>query len=224
MSRAPWYAVAFTMLAILTPSPAHAQAPGAPRPSTARSRVTLRGFGEAGVTVFSATQSFKAILGRPSGLVLGGGVELGLPKHLILSVAATRFRRTGHRAFVFEGEVFELDVPTTITVTPLEVTAGYRFANLGRLAPYAGGGIGWHKYDETSAHSTDADDVHKTFTGYHALGGAEVPLTNWIAAAVEAQWAVAPNALGQDSSGVSSAYNERDLGGFTFRLKVVVGR
>lgn len=215
MTRASLSAVAVLALMLVLPAALHAQG---------RQPLSIRGFGDAGVTVFSATQSFKAILGRPSGSSFGGGVELGLPKHLFVTVAASRFRRTGHRGFVFEGQVFELDEPATITITPLEVTGGYRFTHLKAIVPYGGGGGGWHKYQETSAHSTDADDVHATFTGYQVLGGAEVPLGTWLAAAAEAQFASVPNALGRDSTGVSSVYNEHNLGGFTFRVKVIVGR
>ena len=197
-----------------------------PATSNAQARdnqFTIRGFGDAGITLFTATQSFKAILGKPSGPLFGGGVELGLPRRLFVSVAASRFKRTGHRVFIFEGQVFDLNDPATITVTPLEVTGGYRFADSG-FVPYAGGGVGWHKYQETSAHSTAADDVNQTFTGYHVVGGAEVPMASWLAAAAEAQWASVPNALGKDPNGVSSTYDEHDLGGLTFRVKVVVGR
>jgi len=203
-------------------------------PPRTTSQLTFRGFGDAGVTVFSATQSFRAILGRPAGPLFGGGVELGLSKHLFVSVAASRFRRTGHRVFAFEGQVFNLNEPATITITPLEITAGYRHTGSSRAGtraavpakriPYVGGGVGWHKYTETSAHSTDADDVHATFAGYQVLGGLEIPLQKWMAIAAEAQFASVPNALGQDPNGVSSVYNEHDLGGFTFRVKVVVGR
>jgi opacity protein-like surface antigen len=199
---------------MLVPGASHAQDNG----------LTIRGFGDAGVTVFSATKSFKAILGRPSGPLFGGGMELGLPRHFFVSVSASRFRRTGHRVFVFEGQVFTLNDPATLTITPLEVSAGYRSTRLKRLLPYVGGGVGWHKYEETSAHSTDADDVHATYTGYQVIGGAEVPLQKWIAVAGEAQFASVPSALGKDSTGVSSVYHEHNLGGFTVRVKVVVGR
>jgi len=198
--------------------------PAASRAQVNRPQRTSGGFGDAGITVFSAKQSFKTILGQPSGPLFGGGVELGLPKHLFVSVSASRFRRTGHRVFVFEGQVFPLNDPATITITPLEVNAGYRLTHLTWLVPYLGGGVGWHKYQETSAHSTAADDVKTTFKGYQALGGAEVPLGKWLAAAAEAEFASVPNALGKDPTGVSSVYNEHNLGGFSFRVKVLVGR
>jgi hypothetical protein len=43
-------------------------------------------------------------------------------------------------------------------------------------------------------------------------------------AAAEAQWATVPDALGDDPNSVSHEFEESDLGGMTFRLKVVVGR
>jgi opacity protein-like surface antigen len=192
-------------------------------PTASHAQVSVRGFGDVGVTVFNATQSFKAILGKPSGPVYGGGIELG-EGHFFLSVGAQRFRRTGHRVFVFDNEVFPLNVSDTITVTPLELTAGYRFRTSGRFIPYAGAGGSWIKFEETSAHSTEEDDVHETHAGYHVVGGLEVPLRRWLATAVEAQWSSVPNAFADSASSVATVYDEHDLGGFTLRVKVVVGR
>ena len=111
-------------------------------PSSAQTGVTLRGFGDAGVTVFNAAQSFKAILGSAAGPVFGGGVDVGLTRNLFVSVAASRFRRTGQRVFVFQNQVYKLGVSDTISVTPLQVSAGYRFRGRrpSRFVPYAGGG------------------------------------------------------------------------------------
>jgi opacity protein-like surface antigen len=192
-------------------------------PCTSRAQISFRGFGDVGLTVFNATQSFKAILGKPSGPVFGGGVEFG-ERQFFLSLGAQRFRRTGHRVFVFENQVFPLDVSDTITVTPLELTGGYRFRSSGRFIPYAGIGGSWIKFEETSAHSTEADDVHETHAGYHLLGGVEVPLRRWLAAAVDAQWSSVPNAFGDSPTSVGGVYDEHDVGGFTLRAKIVVGR
>ena len=195
-----------------------------PASARAQQHISIRGFGDAGLTVFTAKQSFKAILGKPSGPVFGGGVEIGLPKNLFVSLGAWRFRRTGHRVFVFQNQVFNLDVADTITVTPLELTGGYRFRSSGFIIPYAGAGVGWHKYEETSAHSTAADDVKTTNKGYHVLAGAEVPVQKWLAAAVDAQWSSVPHALGGESTSVAGVYNEHNLGGFTLLAKIIVGR
>src|SRR5258705_4043742 len=138
-----------------------------PAPSRAQGQFTFRGFGDAGLTVFSATQSFKAILGKSSGPVFGGGVEVGLPtRRLFVALAASRLRRTGHRFFVFDKQVFSLDVADTITITPLELTGGYRFRDSG-LVPFAGAGVGWHRFEEASAHATTGDDLKITKTGFH---------------------------------------------------------
>jgi opacity protein-like surface antigen len=195
-------------------------------PSWAQNGITMRGFADAGLTVFTATQSFKAILGSPAGPVFGGGVEVGLTRDVFLSVAASRFRRTGQRVFVFQNQVFKLDVSDTISVTPLQISAGYRFRGRRprRFVPYAGGGIGWYRFSETSAHSTSADDAKMTNAGYHLLAGAETPIRRWAAAAVDAQWSSVPNSLGDSATGVSSLYDEHDLGGFTLRARIIVGR
>jgi len=202
-------------------------------PCHAQNGIVIRGFADAGLTVFSATQSFKAILGTPAGAVVGGGVEVGLTRHLFVSLAASRFSRTGERVFVFQNQVFKLNVPDTITVTPLQLSGGYRFlgprrpARLtrpARFTPYAGGGVGWYRLSETSPASTSGDDEKTTHAGYHVLAGVETPLRRWMAAAVDAQWAFVPNAFGDSPASVARLYDEHDLGGFTLSVRIIVGQ
>lgn len=184
----------------------------------------VRGFADVGTTTFTAEESFKAVLGRDRGLVFGGGVEAVLPQRIFASLRASRFRETGERLFIFQGQQFRLGIPTTVTVTPLELTGGYR-ADFGwRIVPYGGAGVGWHRYEETSRFADPSENVKEWFTGYHVLGGAEFRVARWVGAAVEAQWASVPDALGADPNGVSQQFNESNLGGVTFRAKVVVGR
>ena len=190
--------------------------------ASSSAQVSVRGFGDAGVTLFTATQSFKAILGKHSGPVYGGGVEIG-KEQFFFSVDAQRFRRTGHRVFVFQNQVFPLNVKDTITVTPLDFTVGYRFRTRG-IVPYAGGGVGWYRYEEVSDHATDAENVKKTYAGYHVLAGAEMPLNRWLGAALDAQWAAVPHAFDDSASSVAKVYDEHNLGGFTVRAKIIVGR
>jgi len=184
----------------------------------------LRGFGDVGSTTFTAEKSFTAVLGSEGGRVFGGGVEVVLPQRVFVNVRASRFRKVGQRVFLFNGEPFDLGVPTTITVTPVELTGGYRFDFGWHLVPYGGAGLGWHRYEETSRFAEASENVNQRFTGYHVVGGAEFRLARWIAAAGEAHWATVPDALGGDPNGVSREFEESDLGGVTFRLKVVVGR
>jgi len=187
--------------------------------------VAVRGFGDVGGTRFTASESFKAVLGSPSGIIYGGGVEAVLPQGVFVSFRASRFQKDGTRVFVFGDQPIDLGIAMTVTVTPIELTAGYRFVlHNKRLIPYAGGGIGWHRYEETSDFATDSENVKERHTGYHLVGGAEFRVAQWFGVAGEAQWSTVSDALGQDPNSVSAAFNETNLGGGTFRVKLLVGR
>jgi len=183
----------------------------------------LRGFGDVGATTFTAGQSFTAILGSSKGAVFGGGVEVVLPQRVFINVRASRFRKTGQRVFLSDGEQFDLGIPTTIAVTPVQVTGGYRFPAVIGLTPYAGAGPGWYHFTETSQFAADSENVDEQSPGFHILGGAEVRLVRWLSLAGELQWATVPDAIGGDPNSVSHEFSESDLGGTTFRFKVVVG-
>ena len=126
--------------------------------------------------------------------------------------------------FIHGGEVFRLGIPATVTVLPIEVSAGYRFDTGRRLVPYGGGGVGWHRYEETSSFALADEDVSQTTIGYHVLGGVEFRLSRWLAVAGEAQWTRVSDALGQDPRGVAATFGESDLGGGAGRVKLVIGR
>ena len=193
-------------------------------PAAAQTEFMLRGFGDVGSTTFTAEKSFAAVLGSESGRVFGGGVEAVLPQRVFVNLRASRFREVGQRVFLFNGQQFDLGIPATITVTPVQLTGGYRFDVARRLVAYGGAGVGWHRYEETSRFASAGENIDERFTGYHAMGGAEFPLARWIGAAAEAQWATVPGALGDDPNSVSHEFDESNLGGVTFRVKVVVGR
>ncbi len=192
---------------------AHAQTP----------EFMLRGFADIGSTTFTAERSFEAVLGDAGGPVWGGGVEVVLPFQIFLDVRASQFKQTGERVFLYQGEQFNLGIPTTVTITPLTLVGGYR-ADFGwRVVPYGGGGVGWHRYRETSRFAEASENVDERFQGYHLLGGAEFVLTRWIGTAFEAEWSTVPDALGRDANSVSKEFSETDLGGVTFRVKIVIG-
>jgi opacity protein-like surface antigen len=196
---------------------------GAAMPAAAQT-FTVRGFGDVGATAFTAQQSFEAIVGSRSGVVFGGGVEAILPQQIFINVRASRFNKTGNRVFVSQGQTFDLGIEDTVTITPVEISAGYRFVRpRATLVPYVGGGIGWHRLEEVSTGADESENVDETFHGYHLLGGVDFRLTRIISVAGEAQWTTVPNALGQNPSAVSTAFDETNLGGTTFRVKLVVG-
>lgn len=194
------------------------------RAAAAEETIGVRGFGLIGAHFFSASESFTAVLGSRSGPVFGGGGHVTFPVGLYVEAAAWRFSEDGERVFVGPGdEVFPLGIPTTIQVTPLELTGGWRFTHLSRrLVPYVGAGINWHRYEETSDFAEAGDDVDERFTGYHLVGGVEVRLYRWIHAAGEVTWSSVADALGQ--GGASAAFDEDNLGGTSIRIKVLVGR
>jgi hypothetical protein len=186
-------------------------------------------YGTAGLFLPTAKDSFDAILDKTSGLDFGAGAQIawqsGRLGGLFVGVDVSRFEETGQRVFVHEGEVFPLGIPLTLTLTPLEVTAGYRVAPTRRrggrveatpVAYFAGGGVGTVGYTE----SDDDGDVSERFTSYHVMGGADVTVWGPLQIGAEARYRWVPDGLG--AGGVSDAFNETDLGGATIRVRIGV--
>ena len=148
-----------------------------PRAAEAQSQVVFRGFADAASTTFTAQKSFKAILGSESGIVYGGGVEFVLPQRIFFDARASRFQKTGQRAFVFEGKEYPLGIAETIAITPVEVTVGYRFVSRSRLIPYGGGCVGWHRFKDTSEFADSSENFEKTSMGFQLMGGGEFRLS-----------------------------------------------
>ena len=223
-------AAAVALVVLVGISNASAQGAGAQRrppapPAPPLPAIAVRGFFDVGVTIFSAKDSFEAMTGSATSPVYGGGGEVVLRQGWFFGGRVARVARDGHRVFVSDGEVFDLGLDTTITITPIELTGGYRFtAPRRRLIPYVGGGIGSYRYREESEFATDEEDVDESFTSYHLLGGAEYRISRWLGVAGEAQWTTVPDAIGQNPGSVGAAFEETNLGGSTFRVKVVVGR
>ena len=185
-------------------------------------RLMVRGFGHGGGMLFSASDSFKAIFGRSVNSIYGAGAQVVLPSGIFVQGSIDQFRHTGTRALVSGSQVFTVDVPNRVTLTPLQVTVGYRDYNLPKVATYAGGGVGWHRFQEESPTVPGADSFTQRKMGYHVLAGAEVPVARWVWVAGEVQWATVPKGLGE--TGVSAVFGEDDLGGTTFRVKFLIGR
>jgi opacity protein-like surface antigen len=185
----------------------------------------VHGFFDVGAMRFSATDSFDAVFGSPVGIVFGGGGGVVLPQNIFIDVRASRFKKDGQRVFVNDGDVFELGITNTVTITPFEISAGYRFGRSRDVVrPYAGGGVSWYRYEETDQFATADESFKDTYTGFHLLGGAEIRVSKWLGIAGEAAWTTVPNGLGQQPGSVGTGFDETDLGGTTFRAKVVIGR
>lgn len=217
------------LLLVCLAAPVHGQTKEPP--------IEVAGFAHVGTLSLAATKSFEAILGSASGTVVGGGGEVvfrrGPLRGLFARVDISRFEETGERVFVFNGEVFKLGIPETITLTPVEVSAGYRYvirraSKSGGapkpfpIVPFAGLGVGSVSYKETGSFAEAGDDVDERFTSYHAFGGADVRIWKGLSAGVEAVYRWVPDAL-DGGSGVSEAFNESNLDGATVRFRVRYG-
>jgi len=183
--------------------------------------LSVRGFGLAAVQDFSATTTFDAVFGSALQPFYGGGVSF-VQSGVFLDVTVSRFSKTGERAFRSGGKSFSLGIPLTASVTPLEISAGYRFMRRRRIVPYVGAGFGKYWYKETSEFADTGENVDANHIGYLAIGGAEFRVHRLIAVAADAQYTHVPEILGQ--AGFSKEVNEHDLGGISGRFRVIVGR
>jgi hypothetical protein len=213
-----------TFLTCAAPSPASAQTqPAVPAPPDPPA-FSVRVFGEAGIDQLSAAKSFNAVFGKDSGPIFGGGAEVVLYQAWFVRFTIWRFKEEGQRAIRLENQTFRLDIPLTVTITPIEVNAGYRFP-VGRrrvIVPYVGGGVSSHGYKETSSFSVGDENVDERFTGYQVLGGVEYRLHRSFGVAGEVQYTSVPDALG--AGGLSADFDENNLGGVIARVRVLFGR
>jgi len=171
---------------------------------------------------FAASNTFNAIFGSSTQTLWGGGLNITQDDRYYLEFGVSRFKKTGQRVFVADNQVFPLGTPLTASVTPLELTGGYRFLKGSRIRPYAGGGIGIYKYKETSQFALPSENVDASHVGGIIEGGAEVRLHEWISIAGDVHYTYVPGILGDQ--GVSLAENEKSLGGVSFRAKVIIGK
>jgi opacity protein-like surface antigen len=181
---------------------------------------------------FAAEETFKAVFGQSNQVFWGGGLNVTQDDQFYLELSASRFEKTGQRAFRNNGQSFGLGIPLTATLTPFEVTAGYRFhrqpssrsriARPSRFIPYLGGGVGLYQYKETSDFANDDENVDTRHAGLIVEGGIEVRLHRWFGLAGDVRFTHVPGILG--AGGISQDAGESDLGGIAGRIKLVVGR
>jgi opacity protein-like surface antigen len=173
---------------------------------------------------FASTQTFAATFGQSFAPFFGGGLELVLSEGsgFYVDGAVSRFKKTGQRAFRANGRNFPLGIPLTVTITPLELSVGYRFRTSPRVFPYVGVGVGSYGYKETSDSSDAGENVDTRHSGYIAVGGAEVRVHRLVGVAGDVQYTRVPGILG--NGGISKDVGENDLGGITIRLRVTFGR
>ena len=184
-------------------------------------RTSIRGFAQFGGIRFTANDSFDAVTGSAWGIMYGGGVQVGFSSGLFFQGSYERYEETGQRVLVADNQIFELGIDNVVTVTPIQAVVGYRQPASEKTVGYLGVGAGWYRFQEEAAFADAGDNVDETKPGLVVLGGIEFAVTPWFWVGGEGQWAYVPKILGKD--GISEAFEEDDLGGFTIRLKLSVG-
>jgi len=222
--RAP-FVVASLALAALSAAPAAAQ--------SSDPLFSIRPFVDVIEESFTAKNTFGAVFGKSTFPLLGAGVQVTILDQFYAEVSGSKFEQNGSRVAVVNGQVFNLDIPLTVTLTPIELTGGFRFRILRHgepiawLRPYVGAGVGWYTYKETCTAAAAtcaaiAGDVSAKHNGFVLNGGAEFRLHRWVGVSADVQYTRVTGIIGQD--GVSQAFSENDLGGVAGRFRVIVGR
>jgi len=194
------------------------------RPADDTDALSLRPFVMGMEQMFSATHTFDAVFGRSHQSFFGGGLQVIVNRRYFVEVVASRFRKTGERALIFNNQTFRLGLPLTAEVKPLEVIGGLRVDRRPnqRFVPYIGAGLGTYAYKESSPSSDPDENVDARHSGFIVGGGVEFRLHRWIRLDVDEQYTHVPGILGR--AGVSRSAAEDDLGGVALRVKIVVGR
>jgi hypothetical protein len=180
---------------------------------------------------FSAKNTFQTVFGSSFQPMFGGGLDVAFENGLFIDVTASRFSRTGQTGFFFDGQGFQLGRPLSVSVTPIEVAAGYRFVRESwpRIVPYGGAGAGYYIYKEEADTvgltqqeiSAGANVFEAKHGGFLAVGGVEVRISEWVAVSGDVQYSRVPDILG--AGGVSQGAGESNLGGLAVRGRVLVG-
>ena len=189
---------------------------------------------------FAAVKTFEAVFGRSDAAFWGGGVDVVVLRHYFVEVAASRLLErnavlSGHRVAVLNGQTYDLGIPLTVSIKPLEVEGGYRFTFWRRVVPYVGAGFGSYAYKETCRNDAarpnlcaalvdpgETAGVDARHLGLVLVGGAEIRLHRWIGIAADVHYTRVPGIIGV--GGASKELGETNLGGVAARVKVLVGR
>jgi opacity protein-like surface antigen len=194
------------------------------RPGFAQATIGARGYMTYGITTFAAADSFEAVSGKRTRSGWGGGGTVtNVWRDLFVDVALSSRTFEGERVFINSGTTYPLGIPMTVTLRPLDLAAGWRWRfTRGKVSPYAGGGISFVSYKETSDFSQTGDDVNEQKAGALVVGGVDVAIWKWIYVGGDLRYRAVSGVLGL--GGVSEVFGNDQLGGFAAALRVSVGR
>lgn len=196
---------------------------GPGNPDAGRSRALgLKAYGTYGSSSLAATETFDAAAGTSRFSNVGGGIVLtDVWRSVFIDVGVSQAGIDGHRVFIDGDTVYDLGIPLSVTVRPVDVAAGWRVTS-GRLSTLVGGGLTSVYYEETSAFADDEENVTQRRAGPLLLAGIDVALARWLEVGGEVRYRAVKGILGE--GGVSSAFGEDRLGGFAAGLRISVGK
>jgi hypothetical protein len=174
-----------------------------------------------GYFAMSSSKSAEAVFDSSGGFTWGAAGRYSFKRGIFVTAGVRTFSKEGERVFVAgpTDTVARLGFPLSIRITPVFVTAGYRFRDGKMIVPYAGIGGSLTSFSEESSVQGVSYDESRTKAGFHVVGGAEVGRGRFRFGA-EVGWSTVPDAVGVD--GVSAVYNESNLGGWSVVGKLVI--
>jgi len=164
-----------------------------------------------------AKQSFAATVGTSTLVGFGAGVDVvnlnggGLFFRAALSVMS----KSGTRS---TGTISN-GIALQVRMIPIGLGIGWRFNHVTRanhVTPFVGGGAVLLHYSETTPVGDPTDNTSSTFVGFEGFGGVDLQLGSSLTVAPEFAYRSLPGAIG--SGGLSQVFNEKNLGGFAFRV------
>jgi hypothetical protein len=181
----------------------------------------FRAFADVDMTKMAASSTFNAVTGSSTMLGFGAGAELlNVWKRLFLRGGFQTGSTDGFRGFLTPEGFVSTGIPIDISVTNVELMAGWRsyLKKHPKGAWYVAGGLVTGSFSQTSPDADSTEDDSASHPGFGILGGFEWVVRdkkNKIVAGFEAEYKTIGGVLGV--GGISKAFNEDDLGGFTIR-------
>ena len=97
------------------------------RPPPRKPPVGIRAYGFYEFQSLAAAESFKTVTGSSTANGFGAGVEVtNVFSKVFLRATFAHAGKDGNRVFVNDGQVFNLGIPFTIGLTPIEIGGGWR--------------------------------------------------------------------------------------------------
>ncbi len=177
--------------------------------------------GQVGYFDMAAKDSAKAVFGSSGGLTFGGAVRYNVWRGAFVSAGVRTFSKEGERVFLLSpgGAVQKLGFPLSMRLTPILLSAGYRYHHGRTIVPYASVGVSITSYSEESTVAGQSFDLSESGTGFIGAAGVEYG-RGMLRAGVEVGYSTVSGPLGL--AGVSKVYNEDDIGGFHIVGKIVL--